>query len=62
MNKKFDAYRYINDYKKQHYDRFTLLLPKGEKDRLKKIAECKGKSLSAFILDVLKLAEKEGLF
>lgn len=44
------AYKYINDYQKQKYDRITILREPGEKDRLTKIAKEKGyKTLTEFI-------------
>ena len=43
------SYRYKNDYNKRVYDRFSLMLPAGEKDRLKKAAAERGESLNAYI-------------
>ena len=44
------AYKYINQYQKQKYDRITILRRSGEKKELEKIALEKGyKSLGNFI-------------
>lgn len=52
--KKFDQISYINSFNAQHYDKFTLLLPKGKKEELKAKAKEQGKSLSAYILDIIE--------
>lgn len=31
----FDQVKYINDFNRDRYDRFSLMLPKGQKDILK---------------------------
>ena len=44
------AFRYINEYQKEKYDRITILRKSGEKAQLEKIAAEKGfKTLTAFI-------------
>ena len=43
------AYAYINEYNKNNYDRFNLLLEKGYKEKIKKYAQKSGKSVSQFI-------------
>lgn len=57
-----------NLYKKEHYDRMTLLLPKGMKDKIKDAAESMGASVSEYITLLIsedistgtsKLAEKK---
>ena len=52
--KKFDQISYINGYNNEHYDRFTLIMPKGMKDELKAKAKEQGQSLSAYILDIIE--------
>lgn len=47
--KPFDQARYIQDYKKEHYDNVFVRIPKGEKEALKSHADSKGESLNAFI-------------
>lgn len=43
------AYKYINDYQRQKYDRITILRKSGEKKRLEEIAKRKGLNLTSFI-------------
>ena len=43
-----------NKYNQKTYDRFILNLPKGEKERYKKIAESVNMSLSAYIIQAIE--------
>lgn len=43
-----------NKYNQKTYDRFILNLPKGEKERYKKIAESENMSLSAYIIQAIE--------
>ena len=44
------AYKYVNNYQKENYDRITIMRPKGQKEMLTRIAKEKGyKTLSAFL-------------
>ncbi len=45
------AIKYVNDYKRDNYDRINLLVPKGEKAKIKARAEAKGKSLNQYIVE-----------
>lgn len=45
----FDQIAYQNQYNKEKYDRFSLIMPKGKKDEIKKIAKERGMSLNEFI-------------
>lgn len=48
--KKRAAFNYINNYQKEKYDRITIIRPKGEKEKLARIAKEKGfKNLTEFI-------------
>ena len=60
---------YKNKYNSSHYDRINLIVPKGEKDRLKQLAAAQGISLNEYIcrlilkqendmLDRMQIAEK----
>lgn len=49
MEEKFDQFKYQNEFNKQKYDRITILLPKGEKEELKKAATDAGVSLNEYI-------------
>lgn len=40
---------YKNKYNTDHYDRINLIVPKGEKERLKKLAADQGTSLNEYI-------------
>lgn len=44
---------YQNEFNRTHYDHFNLMLPKGEKERLKTIANSCGKSLNALIYECI---------
>lgn len=48
------ATRAKNKYNQKAYDRFILNLPKGEKERYKKIAESENMSLSAYIIQAIE--------
>lgn len=53
----FDQYQYINDYKRDKYDRISLLVPKGGKATLQKVVAERGeKSVNALIIRALELA------
>ena len=43
----------VTRYKQKNYDRVFVLLPKGERDRLKAYAKSQGQSVNALILDLL---------
>lgn len=41
--------QYRNEYARQKYDRFSVILPKGKKSEYMKLAADKGQSLNAII-------------
>lgn len=47
-NNKTNA-EYKNSYEREKYDRVVLLVPKGEKDEFKKIAQTLNESVNQFI-------------
>lgn len=52
---KFDQIRYNNDFNKEHYDRISLMLPKGTKEKLKQEAAARGyKSVNALIVAAIE--------
>ena len=51
---KFNPVKYRNDYDRVHYERVNLSLPKGSKDLIKLKAKESGKSVSQYILDLVK--------
>lgn len=56
-----NSYESIKRYQDKAYDRFAVLVPKGEKERLKAFAKEKGKSLNAFVVEAIKeKIEREG--
>ncbi len=50
----FDKNAYINQYKRDNYDRYSLMLPKGSKQLLKEYADNRGESLNAVIIRALE--------
>lgn len=50
----FDQQQYTNDYKRQNYDRVTVLLPKGKKRTLQAYADAHGKSMGAVIIEAVE--------
>ncbi len=52
-NKKYNKIEYNNAYNKEKYDRITIMMPKGKKERIKSRADELGKSVSGYINDVL---------
>lgn len=44
----------IKRYKEKHYDRISVLVAKGEREKYKKFAESQGKSLNALIIESLE--------
>lgn len=45
-----------NKYVEKAYDRISIIVPKGEKDKIKKYADKEGMSLNAFIVASVKKA------
>lgn len=54
METKFNQQKYINDFKKVKYDRVVVDVPKGRREMWRAIAESEGKSLNAFIRDIVE--------
>ena len=44
----------VNDYNKKTYDRVTVLLPKGDRDKLRKYARTHGESMNAYLLRLIQ--------
>lgn len=55
----FDQQKYIDGYNREHYDKVTIRLPKGEKDTLKSLATEKGLSVNGYILYLIECAQAE---
>ena len=60
---KFNQNTYINAYSKEHYDRVTILLPKGDKEKLKEVAKSNNMTVTQYLLMTKDFYEKykEGL-
>ena len=52
--KVFNQISYQTSYNKEKYDRISLMLPKGEKDRIKTAAVAAGESVNEFINKAIK--------
>ena len=52
-NKEFNQIKYQNEYNKQKYDKLSILLPKGKRDRVKARAKGLGKSVNGYINDMI---------
>ena len=50
----FDQNQYINDWKRRNYDEVRVLIPKGKKETIEKMAKVKGLSVSRFIVEALE--------
>ena len=51
-NKEYNKYQ--DDYKRNNYDRMTLLMPKMSKDKIRAIAEKQGLSVNMYINIAIK--------
>lgn len=46
-------YEYINEFTNENYDRITIIVPKGSKDRIKLMAKERGQTVSDFITGLM---------
>lgn len=46
---KFNATAYKNEYASNNYDRISLVVPKGDKERIKEYAESRGEKINGYI-------------
>lgn len=53
------AFKYVNDYQKDKYDRITVMATKGKKQDYQAAAKLKGMSLSSFIMGCVDEKIKE---
>lgn len=51
---KFNQTKYINDFKRANYDRVIIEIPKGQREVWRSLAADEGKSLSAFIRELVE--------
>lgn len=54
----FDQQSYITSYCREHYDRVSIWLPKGYRERLKKLAGDSGMSMAEYMKKVIEKEEK----
>lgn len=50
----FDKVQYDNNYQKEKYDRIIVNVPKGQRAIIQEHAKAKGKSMNAYILELLR--------
>lgn len=43
-----------NEYNKKNYERVSLMLPAGEREKIRAAAEAEKKSLNAYIIEAIK--------
>ena len=46
-------YEYINAFANENYDRITILVPKGSKERIRAIAKSRNQTVSDFITNLI---------
>jgi predicted HicB family RNase H-like nuclease len=51
---KAKASQYIYGYTKDNYDRISLMVSKGDKDKYKALADAAGQSLNAWIVEAME--------
>ena len=51
---KFNKIAYNNEFNSKAYDRFTLSMPKGDKEKIKAYAESKGEKMNTYINRLIK--------
>ena len=54
MASQFNQNKYIQEYNKQNYDRVNLILPKGEKEKIKALAKKNGESINKYIITAIE--------
>lgn len=55
----YDKIKYNNEYNKNSYDRITILLKKGEKEKIKEWCKVHNKSLNQMMIDLINEKMKE---
>lgn len=55
--RKFDATVYLANYTKEHYDKITIIAPKGKKPELQAKAKARGLSTTQYILMAIDFFE-----
>ncbi len=57
---KFNKVKYNNDFNKNNYDRLNIVVPKGQKQVIQDFAKSKGKSLNAFVYELVQKEIEKG--
>lgn len=58
----FDRNQYIEEFKKEHYSRISVLVPKDKAPLIREYAKVQDKSVSRLILEALENTYHLGLF
>ncbi len=61
MQKEFNPTKYKNDFSKEKYDRVIITVPKGERERIKALAEAQNLSVNALYAKALAHFEQTAL-
>lgn len=57
----FDQNAYVKEFCRERYDRISLQVPKGQRERIKEQAAGKGyKSVNAYVLDLIEKDRNQG--
>ena len=60
MSNKEAAFRYLNEYQKENYDRITILVQKGRKKEIQMAAKRLGMSATEYIVSCINEHEMKG--
>ena len=60
QDEKAAAFRYINNYQRENYDRITILVPKGRKELIQQHAKANGMSTTEYIVACIDEHERKG--
>lgn len=52
--KKFNQFKYQNEFNKANYDRIEIVTPRGRKETIKRAAQAAGQSVSEYINQAIK--------
>ena len=55
QKEEFNQIKYQNEFKKKNYDRFELVMPKGQKEVIKQRAKAAGQSISEYTVSYTHL-------
>lgn len=58
--KVYEKVSYNREYNEKNYDRIGVMVPKGERERIKEAANKKGMSVNAFIVNAIRDKMEKG--